>query len=543
LCTEAKRFFDERKWKTDGKKEEINMKRNIAHLIAALLTLSLVFLAGCGPAGTVSGEPGDGPGAGTGGGSKVLNIAVNRDITSLDGSGGGFTSTNASMQIYDCLVRLNDKLEVEPALATQWEMVDPLTWRFHLREGVTFHDGSAFNAQSVLFTINHYTQAIKYKYSTQWSTAWPPTCEIEDEYTVLIKTQTPQPATPRLLSRLPMLPDNYGGLTVEEFFSRPIGTGAYKFSQWDQGICLTLEANPDYWRCTPSIQTVRYHTVSDDNARMAGLQSGEYQVAFAVPYEQVEKVQGTKGLKVLSVPTIGYDAIQFNFHFREGSPISDIRIRQAMLYAIDHAGICKVIMSGYQEPAAGPSPMNIAGAYDGGGFPARDLDKAKQLMEQAGYQNEEIKFVFHSGEFTSDVEVSELVLSQLLEAGFNVTFTQVESGAWTDIKGTDQWDLTNNSVPGSFSGEAQYHYNQMKNLTGLYLEEFETILQQADMDTEQSEAERGEDISRAMKVLWDYVPYAFGTVPTSSIGMVENLDGFEYIPLNWLILAQASLGG
>lgn len=511
-------------------------KTSIYMLLTIFLIISMA-ITGCG----VDIEKGSTPDKESQGQAKtVANIAINRDITSLDGSGGGFTSTTASMHIYDGLVRINEEMEPVPGLATDWEMVDDLTWKFDLRKNVIFHDGSTFNAESVAFSIKHYTEKIKYKYSTQWSQAWPPSCEIIDEYTVLIKTLTPQPAVPRLLSRLPMLPDDYAGKTMEEFFSAPIGTGPYKFSKWNQGICLTLEANDNYWRSTPSIKSLNYYTVTDDNARMAGFISDEYDIVYAVPYEQVKEISAVEGKVVLAKPTIGYDAIQFNFNIPADSPVADLKIRQAMLYAIDHEGICKAILGGYQEPAKGPAPLNVFGSYDGGGFPSRDLEKVKQLLNEAGYKGEEIKFVFHSGEFTSDLEVSELVLAQLQEAGFNVTFNQVESGAWTDIKGTDQWDITNNSVPGSFSGEAQYHYNQMKNLTGLHIEEFENILNEADFNVKQSSDERAKDISRAMKVLWEYVPYVFGTVPTSSIGMDENLADYEYIPLNWLILSQAS---
>ena len=515
------------------------MMKRLSSILAVLLVILLV--AGCAAKTDTTAQTNEqttqtqAPEAKT-----TLNIAINRDITSLDGSGGGFSSTTVSMHIYDCLVRVNESMEPEPALATQWEMVDDLTWKFTLREGVKFHDGSDFNAESVAFSISHYTDAIKYKYLTQWGQAWSPSCEVVDDYTVLIKTQAPQPAVPRLLSRLPMLPVDYAGHTVEEFFAAPVGTGAYKFGAWDNGICITLQANEDYWDGAPAIKTLNYYTVSDDNARMAGFKVGEYDIVYGVPYDQVEEIQNTAGLKVMQKETIGYDAIQFNFRVREGSPIGDLKIRQAMTYAIDHKGICDVIMNGYQSPAAGPAPLSVFGAYDGGGFPARDIEKAKQLMSEAGYQGEEIRFVFHSGEFTSDLEVSELVLAQLQEVGFNVVFEQVESGAWSDLKGTDQWDLTNNSVPGSFSGEAQYHYNQMKNLTGLYIEEFEDIINAADWDTAQSQEERAADISAAMKVLWDYVPYAFGTVPVSSIGMVEGLEGYKYIPLNWLLLGGAS---
>lgn len=511
--------------------------------IGTLLFISLFLFTGCSSGTTDTGASARTENASasidSGFDRDVINIAINRDITSLDGSGGGFTSTTASQHIFDGLCRLNTDMEPEPALATEWEMIDDLTWEFKLREGITFHDGSEFDANDVAFSVWHYTEAIDYKYAAQWRQAWPLSCEIIDQYTVQIKTQAPQPAVPRLLSRLAMIPEDYAGMSMEDFYTAPIGTGAFQFESWDPGICLTLTANEGYWRVTPKVKTLNYYTVSDDNARMAGFRSGEYQVVYAIPYDQIESIKQMEGAKVLTESTIGYDAIQFNFRFRPGSPIADQRIREAMTYAIDHQGICDVIMCGYQQPAAGPAPLNVLGAYDGGGFPQRDLEKAKELMEEAGYNGEEIIFAFHSGEFTSDVEVSELVLSQLQEAGFNVTYTQVESGAWSDMKGTDSWDITNNSVPGSFSGEAQYYYNQMKNLTALDLPEFDAIMDAADHDTQQSEEERAEDISAAMKIMWEATPYVFGTVPTSSIGMVESLEDFEYLPINWLMLSEA----
>ena len=508
------------------------MKRKVSHvflIISVILVFSISLVSANGDKET----------AGPVEEKTVANIAVNRDITSLDSTGGGFTSTTASQHIYDSLIRLNEDMEPTPSLALEWNMVDDLTWEFKLRQGVKFHDGSFFNADSVVFSIKHYTDAIKYKYLAQWGLAWPPTAEALDEFTVRIKTPTPQPAVPRLLSRLAMIPVNYGGKSLEEFFAAPIGTGAYKFSDWNHGICLTLTANEDYWRVTPAIKTLNYYTVSDDNARLAGFKSGEYDIVYGVPYDQVDSIGKLEGKTVMQKPTIGYDAIQFNFRWAPGDPVANVKVREAMKYAIDHAGICLAIMDGFQEPARGPAPLNVFGAYDGGGYPARDLAKVKQLLDEAGYKGEEIKFVYHTGEFTSDLEISELVLAQLQEAGFNVSFNQVESGAWTDMKRTPTWDITNNSVPGSFSGEAQYHYNQMKSLTGLQLDDFESILNAADADTQQSSEERAQDISDAMKVLWDYVPYVFGSVPTSSIGMDDRLVGYEYIPLNWLILAEA----
>ncbi|MGI6404391.1 MAG: ABC transporter substrate-binding protein [Oscillospiraceae bacterium] len=261
------------------KGEAIMQRKSACFALSLFLVLTLI-LSGCGqsnlPAAdgasdsNVAGSSTSGSSASAdnvaGTDKTTANIAVNRNITSLDGSGGGFTSTTASQHIFDGLVRINKDMEPEPSLATEWEKVDDLTWRFKLREGVAFHDGSPFNADAVAFSIKHYTDVIQYKYAAQWGLAWPPTCEIVDEYTVLIKTQSPQPAVPRLVSRLPMLPVDYSGATMEDFFSAPIGTGAYKFVKWDPGIVLELTANEDYWRCTPAIKTVNYYTVTDDNA-------------------------------------------------------------------------------------------------------------------------------------------------------------------------------------------------------------------------------------------------------------------------------------
>lgn len=111
------------------------------------------------------------------------------------------------LQIYDALLDFDSDLNYRPRLAESWEQVDPLTWRFHLREGVHFHNGEPFNAKAAAFSIQQYAELDPpYLYIPNWAPAWPPTAEVEDDYTVVVRTPEPLPNLPRLMMRIGMLP-------------------------------------------------------------------------------------------------------------------------------------------------------------------------------------------------------------------------------------------------------------------------------------------------------------------------------------------------
>jgi peptide/nickel transport system substrate-binding protein len=468
-----------------------------------------------------------------------VRIAISRAPNALDGVGGGVQSTNASLQMYDALVELDPKLQPRAALAESWEAVDETTWRFKLRQGVKFHNGEDFNADSVKYSLDRLVALQpRYTYANNWLDGWPPTTTVESPYSVLIKTAKPQPAVPRLLNRVWMFPPS--AAKDPDFFKKANGTGAFKFVSWNPGVQLNMEANPNYWKGAPKIQKLVYNTVTDASARLAAFQAGEYEFIWDVPYDRIKDFSSSATLAVTENPTIGLDFITFNFRAPATSPIADPKIRKALTYAVDQQAIRDAILSGRGELIKGPAPALAVGSVDAGGFPARDVEMAKKLLSEAGYNGKELTFISSGGEIQNEVEIAEAIIAQLGEAGVNVKLEQLESAAYTQRRPQPTWDLAPNGVPGSFTGEASYHYNQLKSQQGYSNTKIDQLLSQADTPGT-TDQQRVDLIQQAMKTMWADVPYLWGIGKVTAIGTSKKLTGFEFTPINWVFYRGAQI--
>jgi peptide/nickel transport system substrate-binding protein len=460
-----------------------------------------------------------------------VRVAAARAISALDGVGGGVQSTTAALQLYDSLTELDPKLQLRPGLAESWEIVNPTTTRFKLRQGVKFHNGEVFDANSVKFSIERLValQPV-YTYAAQWVSGWPPSVEIENPYSVLIKTPKPQPIVARLLCRVPMQPASAAGNA--DFFKKAIGTGPFKFVDWTPGQKLTIEANKDYYKGAPKISRIVYDTITDQSARLAAFQAGEYEYVVEIPFDRIKDVAANDKFSVSETPTIGLDFIAFNGRAVKPSPAADPKIRKALTYAIDQQAIRDSILSGKGDLLKGPAPALVIAAVDAGGFPKRDVAMAKKLLSDAGYDGTEVKFMATGNEILKELEIAEAIVAQLKEAGVTVKFEQLEGAAFTQRRPTPNWDLMTNGVPGSFTGEAQYHYLQLRTQQGWVSAKVDALLAQAD-DPANNAQQRLDLIQQAMKQLWDEVPYLWAIGKVTANGSVKKLKDVEFIPINW----------
>lgn len=469
----------------------------------------------------------------------TIKIALPKNITSMDGSKGGNNSFNALWQIFDMLVEMDENSQLQPKLATAWEMVDDYTWRFTLREGVKFHDGSDFTAEDAKASIDRIVNmSPTYFYAANWVDAWPPEVEIENDFSILVKTPVMNLKTPEMLSRVIMHPAEYD--QVENFFSEAlIGTGAYKFISWEAGVGIKMEAFDGYWDGAPAVKYLEYDFVTDSSARLTAFQNGEYDIAFDIPYSNIELLKN-KGFRVDTKDLIGVSMIYFNpMNFENGTVISDARIRQAMSYAIDSYGIVDAIMYGYGTVVQGAANHLAVGASNGEGLPERDIEKAKQLMSEAGYAGQEINFFYVNGEFNNALEISELIVAELQEVGFNVKFTEVEPGLWeSDYKGKAGWDICVNNVPGTFSGDADYYWlHCLKNKIGWRSEEVDKYMSAA--YASRTIEERTANFKLAMDEVWKLWPYLWAVETMGIYGVTKNIAGIEYVELGVLHLRDA----
>ena len=200
-------------------------------------------------------------------------------------------SDYVQIQMFDALVDVtgSDLLALKPMLAERWENPTPTTWRFHLRRGVKFHNGDPLTAEDVKFTID---LALANKGSTQNSYLGPTeSVRVLDPYTVELVTKTPFPPLLTNISRLHIVPRVYEKIGAEAFGTKqPIGTGPYRFVEWQRGQHIVLEANPDYWSGPPTPRRLMFRFIADPSTRGAELKAGGVDIITGPPVAQLKEL-------------------------------------------------------------------------------------------------------------------------------------------------------------------------------------------------------------------------------------------------------------
>src|ERR1700693_4227352 len=291
------------------------------------------------------------------------------------------SATSVLRHVYDPLVDVTNDSKFVPALAESWRAVNNTTWRFTLRKGVTFHDGTPFNADSVVFTLKRVRDNTKLIKSFVYQDL--DSVEKDGDYAVVVTSKRPFGSLPAHLTMLGMLPPS-AGKGEEAFFAKPIGTGPFRFASWTHGDQIALTANPSYWKPgVPKVEKVTFRFIPELSTRTAALRAGELHVIDRVTPDLVETLKGTRGVKVLDVPAI--EAQRWIFQLGR-EPVKDQRLRQAISLAIDRSVIIKELLRGYGRPVARPVPPGLIGHTS---LPPKvyDPEKARQILKQAGYSN------------------------------------------------------------------------------------------------------------------------------------------------------------
>ena len=392
-----------------------------------LCTAMLASLVGCG------GSAVSGSGSETQNEKKTeLIIGMNSDITTLDIDEGMSSATStACLNIFDTLTRANSDGTIEPLLAESYEAISDTVWQFKLRQDVSFTNGEKFNAEAVKYSFDRQVNP-EYAFSLAGDYDNIDHVEIVDEYTVNFVTKEPFPMLPVWLTYLGMLPPVYtqeAGL--DGFASNPIGTGPYKLVEWVKDSHLTLEANEDYFLGAPEFKTLTFKVIPEDSTRILALQTGEIDIAVLVPPSQVEQIEATEGVSVVSGPTSRPIYLGMNT-IAEG-PLQDVRVRQAICYALDVSSIIDNILMGNGSQIAALALPCWEG-YDESIQPYEyNPEKAKELLEQAGYPNGEglsFNLDIVDGEYPAIKEVAQAVAGQLAEVGINVSVITMDKSTF-----------------------------------------------------------------------------------------------------------------
>jgi peptide/nickel transport system substrate-binding protein len=300
------------------------------------------------------------------------------------------------MNIFDPLVYLRADGEFSPGLADSWSVSrDGLTWTFKLKRGVTFHDGTPFNAQAVKFSFDRMVDPeTKSRQAGVALRGFYDRTEVVDDSTVRIVLKKPKASFLTVISQAffaPVSPKAVRELGAE-FGRRPVGTGPFKFVEWVQNQHVKLVRNPDYnWgpaflhKGPAYLATLTLRQIPDPGARMAALESGQVDAVDTPPTHQLERLKADARFQVRSAPQPG---MPWGWPMNtKRSPTNELKVRQAMIYALDRAALVRNVHQGAYKPAYGPlTPVTL------GYNPAMekmypyDPRKAEALLDEAGWR-------------------------------------------------------------------------------------------------------------------------------------------------------------
>ncbi|MCD7059816.1 ABC transporter substrate-binding protein [Pelagibacterium xiamenense] len=346
-----------------------------------------------------------------------------------------------AVNIYDGLVRYADgTLEVEPALATDWEISeDGLTYTFNLREGVTFHDGTPFNAEAVKFNFDRMLDENHPYYDTgpfplSFNFAAVDSVNVIDEFTVEFVLSEPYApflsnlAYPTGLIVSPAAVEQYG----EDYGRNPVGTGPYRFIEWQSNTRVVAEANPDYWDGAPNLEAVVFRPITDANTRVAEMLSGGIDVMVEVPPDNVDQFASDAAFEVYEQagPHVWY--VMLN---AQHGPFTDKLVRQAANYAVNKEALVEDILQGTATVADSPVAPAFNWAYNEGLEPyPYDPAMAEELLAEAGVENPSVTFYVTEGGsgMLDPITMGTAIQADLEAVGFDVA---IETYEWNTFLG------------------------------------------------------------------------------------------------------------
>ncbi len=360
-----------------------------------------------------------------------IKIAYDSDPVSLDPheqlSAGVL---QMSHMIFDPLVRFDKNLNFKPRLATEWKQVDENTLRMKLRDDVSFHSGNPLTADDVVWTF------ARVQTSADFKGVFAPISEIKkvDDYTIDVITKDPYPLVLQVMTYMfPMDSKHYTGTTEDgkekaviikhqnSFAStNPSGTGPFTVASRQQGVELKYSRNENYWDkdSRGNVDNITLVPIAENATRVAALLSGDIDFIYPVAPNDLDAVRKAKNIDLYTLG--GTRVITFQMNQNSQEAFKDIRVRQAIVHAVNNEAIVKKIMKGFATVTAQNSPKGYLG-YDESLKPRFDLKKAKELMKEAGYEDGlEITMYAPNNRYVNDEKIAQAIAGMLAKINIKV---------------------------------------------------------------------------------------------------------------------------
>lgn len=323
--------------------------------------------------------------------------------------------------IFDNLVTRDPSGKIVPQVATSWRYIDDNNLEFTIRSGIAFHDGSKLTPDDVAFSVKRITNpAFKSPQLSQFDVITDAKVTAPDK--VVVTTKSPYPALLAQLVKLSIVPKALvEKMGDTQFNLMPVGSGPYKLKEWQRGVQTLLEANPGYWRGQAPFKAVTFRVVPDVSTRVADLKTGKADMIRNLSPDDALALKKEASLQVFSTPT---ERVGYLFINAQASPTQDLKVRQAIAYAIDQKSLIDALLQGYGKPVDILLTPDIFGyVSDVKGYPF-DLAKAKALVKEAGAEGKTLVFLTSPAYDRRMVEA----LQQMIQ----------ETGLKVDIQNSDQ---------------------------------------------------------------------------------------------------------
>ncbi|MCG2767370.1 MAG: ABC transporter substrate-binding protein [Anaerolineae bacterium] len=351
--------------------------------------------------------------------SRVLRYVAGNEVNTYDPK-DQVDWQSGLFDVYETLTYLDGETgELLPRLAVSWEQVETTIWRFKLRKGVTFHNGEPFTAEAVRASFERVVQpdaGNKY-YAGSLLEAKP-----VDDYTVDIITEEPDPIFPRRAIFLFIAaPGWLQTASADEIAITAVGTGPYKLVEWKKGQYLLMEANENYWGTPARVPQLKIFPRSESSVRASMVATDEADIAYGITYEDADRVP-----VAVSASNVRVQGLRLN---TKHPVLQDVRVRKAMVLAVDVRAIADTIYLGKVAPANAQMVNASAVGWNPDLEPyPYDPETAKQLIEEAGAAGTELTIIGkEGGYFQKDTEQLEAIANMLNAVGLNVKVQLVEN--------------------------------------------------------------------------------------------------------------------
>lgn len=488
----------------------------------------------------------------------TLVFAMNTDVQSLDPQiQNDTTSEQVVKMLYNTLLKFEDDGTVVGDLAESWSVSeDKLTWTFNLKQGVKFHNGKELTSADVKATFDRALNAEAGGLRTTEIIKMFTAVEAPDPYTVTITTDGPYGPMESLMCNMSLgiMDADYiekYGLDLGTSVEGENGTGPFKVVSWERDQEIVVERFDDYFGTPAKLQTVVYTIIPEAASRVIALETGEVDVIDKPTDEDLARLEAdTENFTVLRKPTIS----QRLFRFGCNDPIiSNTKVRQAIVYAIDRQAIIDALFTGSGYPSTAPlAPVTFG--YSDLGEIEQDLELAKSLLAEAGYPDGFDTKIITTERYQNGIELAEIISQQLAEIGINAKIEVWEwsalSASWNGIT-ADEFDQ-----PIFIMGAGPSMRDADGGLRGLYTTsetglndrnygfysnaEVDALIEQGMQETDQQK--RVEIYKEAMEILYREDPVAFWLFDMYGLAITSSkVEGVTLSPISTITFENATV--